>query len=492
MNTSIIRKIVGQVLMSEGAFMLLPCLTSLVYREHEGLAYLITALLAFSLGFFLNFRKAKNTNIYIKEGLVSTGLSWIAMTIFGCIPFYLTGEIPSFVDAMFETASGLSTTGASILTNIEAMSHTALMWRSLTHFIGGMGVLVFLLAIIPSSGGSTINLMRAESPGPSVGKVVPKISMTARLLYAIYMALTALEIILLIAGGMPIFDSVCHAFGTAGTGGFGVKNDSFMSYSPYCQYVAAVFMYLFAMNFNFYSFLLLKQFKKAFGMEEILVYFGITFVTVSIVTINIFPQTGNFADSFRESFFTVGSIMSTTGFSNCDFDKWPMVSRFILVVLMFSGACAGSTGGGIKVSRIHILAKTIRKSLKGYFHPNNVKKIQMDGHPIEHDVIRSVNVFFATFMAVFTLSVFIISFENKDPVTTFTSVAATINNIGPGLAGVGPTCNYADFSILSKLVFIFDMLAGRLELFPLLVFISPDFYKAVAGSVKTKIKKVKA
>lgn len=492
MNTSMIRKILGQVLMSEGAFMLLPCLVSLVYREHEGLAFLITAFVTFSLGFLLNLKKPKTTNIYIKDGLVVTGLSWIAMTLFGGIPFVLTGEIPSFVDAMFETASGLSTTGASILTDIESMSHTALMWRSLTHFIGGMGVLVFLLAILPSSGGSTINLMRAESPGPSVGKVVPKISVTARLLYSIYISLTAIEIILLIAGGMPVFDSICHAFGTAGTGGFGVKNDSFMSYSPYCQYVAAVFMYLFAMNFNFYSFLLLKQFKKAFGMEEIIVYVSITIVTVSIVTLNIFPLTGTFSDSFRESFFTIGSIMSTTGFSNADFDKWPMVSRFILVVLMFSGACAGSTGGGIKVSRIHILAKTIGKSLKGYFHPNNIKKIQMDGHPIEHEVIRSVNVYLATFLCVFTLSVFVISFENMDPVTTFTSVAATINNIGPGLAGVGPTCNYADFSVLSKIVFIFDMLAGRLELFPLLVFISPDFYKAALGSIKTKIKKSKA
>ena len=491
MNTSMIRKILGQVLMSEGAFMLLPCLVSLIYREHEGFVYLIVALAAGLSGFLLNFRKPKSTNIYIKEGLVATGLSWLAMTVFGCLPFYITQEIPSLIDALFETASGLSTTGSSILTDIEAMSHTALMWRSLTHFIGGMGVLVFLLAILPSSGGSTINLMRAESPGPSVGKVVPKISQTARLLYMIYISLTALEFILLAAGGMPVFDAICSSFGTAGTGGFGVRNDSFISYSPYVQYVTSVFMCLFAFNFNFYSFILLKQFKKAFGMEEIIAFACIVFASVVTVTVNVLPQSANFENAFRDSFFTVSSIISTTGFANVDFDRWPMLSKFILVLLMFIGACAGSTGGGIKVSRIHILAKTIGKSLKGYFHPNNVKKIQMDGRPIEHEVIRSVNVYLATFLAVFTISVFFISFENLDPVTTFTSVAATINNIGPGLSGVGPTCNFSQFSDFSKLIFIFDMLAGRLELFPLLVFISPDFYKSVAGSVKSKIKRIK-
>ena len=477
--------------MSEACFMLLPCLVSLIYQENEGFAYLIVAVAAGLCGFLLNFKKPQNPNIYIKDGLVATGLSWIAMTIFGALPFYLTQEIPSLIDCFFETASGLSTTGSSILTDIESMSHTALMWRSLTHFIGGMGVLVFLLAILPSSGGSTINLMRAESPGPSVGKVVPKISQTARLLYTIYISLTLLEFILLAAGGMPVFDSICHAFGTAGTGGFGIKNDSFVSYSPYCQYVAAVFMCLFAMNFNFYSFILLKQFRKAFGMEEIIAFGCVIAASVATVAINIYPQTEGVERSFREAFFTVSSIISTTGFANVDFDRWPMVSKFILVLLMFVGACAGSTGGGIKISRIHILAKTIGKSLKGYFHPNNIKKIQMDGKPIEHEVIRSVNVFFATFMAVFTISVFFISFENLDPVTTFTSVAATINNIGPGLAGVGPTSNFAGFSDFSKLIFIFDMLAGRLELFPLLVFISPDFYKALAGSAKTRIKKIK-
>ena len=352
-----------------------------------------------------------------------------------------------------------------------------LFWRSFTHWIGGMGVLVFLLAIIPLSGGSNINLMRAESPGPSVGKLVPKVRHTARILYEIYFGLTVLEIILLIVGDMPVFDAVTTAFGTAGTGGFGIRNDSLMSYSPYLQWVVTIFMVLFGVNFNFYYLLLFGHVKKALALEEVRYYLLIIVVSVGVIFIQILDIFKSVGESLTHAFFQVASIITTTGFSTTDFDMWPETSKTILVLLMFIGACAGSTGGGIKVSRFVVLFKTIAKELNSYIHPKSIKKISIDGKPVEHEVIRSINVYFITFMVVFSTSIFLISLEGKDMVTNFTAVAATINNIGPGLELVGPTKNFSGFRDFQKYVLMFDMLAGRLELFPLLILFKPAVWK---------------
>lgn len=477
MNRSIIRYILGYVLMIEGILMLLPCLIAAVYREREGFYYLLVACLCAFLGALMSFRKPSNNIFYLKEGCITTALSWIFLSFFGCLPFWISGEIPSFTDALFETISGFTTTGASILSDVEALSHCSLIWRSFTHWIGGMGVLVFLLAIIPLSGGSHINLMRAESPGPSVGKLVPKVKSTARILYLIYFGMTILEFVLLVAGKMSVFDALNTSFGTAGTGGFGIKNDSFMSYSPYLQWVVTIFMILFGVNFNAYYFLLYRQFKKAFSMEEVKYYLLIIVVSIGIIFCNIINIAGSTFEALTHAAFQVGSIITTTGYSSTDFDLWPKTSQTVLVLLMFVGACAGSTGGGIKVSRFVILAKTVVKELRSYIHPKSIQKINIDGKPVPHEVVRSVNVYFITFMLLFAFSVFAISFDGKDLVTNFTAVTATINNIGPGLELVGPTQNFGHFSPFSKLVLMFDMLAGRLELFPLLILFFPALWK---------------
>lgn len=479
MNNSIIKYILGQVLKIEAALMFLPCIVAVIYMEREGLCYLITALVCGAFGILMTKKKPEKFVIYLKEGCIATSLSWILLSFFGCIPFMLTGEIPHIADALFETISGFTTTGASILSDVEALSYTSLFWRSFTHWIGGMGVLVFLLAIIPLSGGSNINLMRAESPGPSVGKLVPKIKYTARLLYIIYLGLTIIEIVLLLFGKMPVFDAVTTSFGTAGTGGFGIKNNSIAGYSSYIQWIVTIFMVLFGVNFNAYYFILMCRFKKAFAMEEVRYYFLIIFSSIAIIFFNIYGTIKNAADALRHSSFQVASIITTTGYSTIDFGFWPQTSKTILVLLMFIGACAGSTGGGIKVSRFVIMIKTVIKELNSYIHPKSIKKIKIDGKPVEHEVVRAINVYFITFMIIFSASVLAISFENKDLITNFTAVAATINNIGPGLELVGPTCNFGHFNVFSKFVLMFDMLAGRLELFPLLILFHPNAWKNV-------------
>ena len=481
MNKSIIRYILGMILKTEGFLMTITCLTALIYGEKQGLVYVIVALACIITGTLVSLKKPANYVIYLKEGCISTALSWILMGMAGAVPFVLTGEIPTYTDALFETVSGFTTTGASILNDIEALSRCSLMWRSFTHWIGGMGVLVFLIAIIPMSGGSNINLMRAESPGPSVGKLVPKVRYTARLLYVFYFGLTFLEFLFLIFAGMPVFDAITTSFSTAGTGGFGIKNDSLTSYSVSVQWIVTVFMILFGINFNAYYLLFFGNIKKVLELEEVRYYLGIILFSVVVISCNIYSMCQGLFDTITKSSFQVASIITTAGFTTTDFDLWPKTSQIILVMLMFVGACAGSTGGGIKVSRFVILFKTIFKEFNSYIHPHSVKKIKMDGKSIEHDVIRSVNVHMITFIALFAISVFIISFENLDLTTTFTAVATTINNVGPGLELVGPTRNFADFSILSKYVFIFDMIAGRLELFPLLILFHPgawkDFFK---------------
>ena len=411
MNGSIIRFILGNVLKIEGLLLFLPAIVSGIYFEHEGIYYVSVAAVCLILGFLMTRKKPKSQVFYLKEGCITTSLSWILLSFFGCLPFYLSKEIPSFTDALFETISGFTTTGASILNDVEALSHCALFWRSFTHWIGGMGVLVFLLAVIPLSGGSHINLMRAESPGPSVGKLVPKIRYTARILYVIYFAMTVLEVILLLFGGMPVFDALTTSFGTAGTGGFGIKNDSFMSYSPYLQWVVTIFMILFGINFNAYYLMLFGKLKKALCIEEVRAYLFIILAAIGIIFFNILHICNGIFDALTHAAFQVGSIITTTGFSSVDFNLWPKASQSILVLLMFIGACAGSTGGGIKVSRFIVLIKTIIKELNSYIHPKSIKKIKMDGKPVEHEVVRSTNVYFITFMIIFSASVFAVSFE---------------------------------------------------------------------------------
>ncbi|MEE0347701.1 MAG: TrkH family potassium uptake protein [Lachnospiraceae bacterium] len=477
MNRSIIQYILGCVLMIEGVLFLIPCLTALIYLETEGFCYLAVALICILIGWIMRRKKPANNVFYLKEGCVTTALSWIFLSFFGCLPFVFTGEIPFLPDALFETISGFTTTGASILSDVEALSHCSIIWRSFTHWIGGMGVLVFLLAIIPMSGGSHINLMRAESPGPSVGKLVPKVKSTAQILYIIYFTMTAIEFIFLLLGRMPVFDAINTSFGTAGTGGFGIKNDSMASYSPYIKWVVTIFMILFGVNFNAYYLILFKQFKKAIKMEEVKCYFMIILASILVIFINIVKTYTNVFKAFTDAAFQVGSIITTTGYSTTDFDLWPGTSKTILVMLMFVGACAGSTGGGIKVSRFLIMFKTVVKELRSYIHPKSIQKIKMDDKPVPHEVVRSVNVYGITFITIFAASIFLLSLDGKDLITNFTAVATTLNNIGPGLNLVGPTRNFDLFSPFAKFVLMFDMLAGRLELFPLLILFHPTIWK---------------
>lgn len=477
MNGSIIRYILGCVLKIEALLMLLPCLVSLLYGEKEGIYYLAVAGVSLFIGVSATWKKPLNTVFYLKEGCVTTALSWIVLSLCGCIPFWLTGEIPTFTDALFETISGFTTTGASILGDVEALSYTSLFWRSLTHWIGGMGVLVFLLAVVPMSGGSNMNLMRAESPGPSVGKLVPKVRYTARILYLIYFGMTVVEMLLLIAGRMPLFDAVTLSFGTAGTGGFGIKNDSIAGYSAYNQWVITIFMILFGVNFNAYYLILFGRLKKALRMEEVRYYFLIILASAGLIFASLVQTTGHVFDSLRHASFQVASIITTTGYSTVDFDTWSQACKTVLVFLMFVGACAGSTGGGIKVSRFVILFKTVTKEIHSYIHPKSIRKIKFEDKPVEHEVVRATNVYFITFVLLFSLSLLVISFEGHDMLTNFTAVAAMLNNIGPGLEMVGPTQNFGFFSPLSKIVLMFDMLAGRLELFPLLLLFHPAAWR---------------
>lgn len=477
MNSSIIRYILGQVLKIEALLLLLPCFVALIYREKSGISFFITFIICIVLGIIMTSKKPKTFVFYLKEGCVTTSLSWIILSVFGCLPFVISGEIPSFTDALFETISGFTTTGASILGDVESLSYCSLFWRSFTHWIGGMGVLVFLLAVIPLTGGSHINLMRAESPGPSVGKLVPKVRYTARILYIIYFGITIVEILLLLIGNMPLFDAITISFGTAGTGGFGIKNDSLAGYSSYIQWIVTIFMILSGVNFNAYYLILFHRWKKALNMTEVKYYFLIIAASTAVIFVNIYNTSLGILGALRHSLFQVGSIITTTGYATTDFNLWSSSAKTVLVMLMFVGACAGSTGGGIKVSRFIIAVKNIFKELKYYIHPKSIQQIKMDDRPVDHEIIRSVNVYFLTFIVLFSASVFLVSFEGKDLTTNFTAVVATINNIGPGLEMVGPTQNFGCFSAFSKYVLMFDMLAGRLELFPLLILFHPVVWK---------------
>ncbi len=478
MNYRMILNILGWMLKIEGACMLLPLICSFIYVEtSECAAFFAVIGLCLLIGSALTAIKAKSKVMYAKEGFVTVALCWIFISAFGALPFVISGNIPSYIDAFFETASGFSTTGASILTDIEALAKSMLMWRSFTHWLGGMGVLVFLMAILPMAGGGNLYLLRAESPGPSVGKLMPKIKESAKILYIIYIVFTLIQIGLLLLGGLNWFDSLTITFGTAGTGGFAVKNAGLAAYSPFVQYVVTIFMILFGIDFGLYYILIFKNRKTFFKSTELRVYIGIILLAILLIFVNTMGMFKTTEEAFRHIAFTVGSIITTTGFATTDFNLWPELSRAIIVLLMFIGACAGSTGGGIKVSRIIILVKSIIKEVRTSAHPRLTLKIKMNGRLVEHETVRGVNVFMAAYAVIFVAAMLIISLDNFDFTSNFTAVVATLNNIGPGLNAVGPMSNYAAFSPLSKLVMSFCMLTGRLEIFPMLLLLSPYTWK---------------
>lgn len=477
MNRRFILYLLGCVLCFEAAFLVLPWIVSLCYGEMEGVAYIGCALLFGALGGAIVFHKPKNTVFYARDGFVATALSWIVLSVCGALPLYVCGDIPSYVDALFETISGFTTTGASILSDVEALSHCSIFWRSFTHWVGGMGVLVFILAIMPLAGGYNMHLMRAESPGMQVGKLVPRIRSTAKILYGIYLGMTLVLIVILLLTGMPLFDALTISFGTAGTGGFGIKNDSMASYTMLQQGIVTVGMILFGVNFNAYYFILIKKWKQALKIEEVRAYFGIVACAILLITLNISGMYSTMFEAFHHAAFTVGTIISTTGYATTNFDLWPEFSKFILVLLMISGACAGSTAGGMKVSRVVLYVKMCFNELRHLVHPRSVNAVRLEDRTVDSSIVRTSGVYLMAYFLIFFFSVLIVSLDNFDFTTNFTAVAATFNNIGPGLSVVGPTGNFGGFSVLSKCVMMFDMLAGRLEIFPMLVLVSSMFQK---------------
>ena len=411
------------------------------------------------------------------DGMVCTGLGWIVLSLLGALPFCLSGEIPRYLDALFEIVSGFTTTGASILSNVEALSKGLLYWRSFSHWLGGMGVLVLLLAIAPSGGGFTMHLLRAESPGPDVGKLVPKMKKTATILYSIYIVMTVLNFLFLVFGGMGVFDAICTAFGTAGTGGFGIKNDSMASYSPYIQNVTTVFMFLFGINFSCYYLLLLGGFKAVFKDEELRLYFGLFVAVATVIVLDVRDLYGSLGEAIRHSAFQVSTIMTTTGFATTDFDTWPMLSKSLLMLLMIVGACAGSTGGGLKCSRLLLIFKSLGRNIRRVTHPTKVEVVRSNGKAVSERVLDNTNAYLAAYAMISVVSFLILCLDGQSVGTTLSAVLATFNNIGPGIEAVGPTCNYAFFSDLSKVTLIFNMLAGRLEIFPMLILFSRQTWK---------------
>lgn len=479
MNKRSIIYILGWVLIVEAVAMQIGTITSLIYGEKEAWYFVLTGVVSAILGVLaIKVKKPKNMVLYQKAGFASTALSWILLSLVGCMPFWLSGEIPSFIDAFYETVSGITTTGATILNDVEALSKGMLMWRSFLHWLGGMGVIVFLLAIIPKLGGQqNIFLMKAESPGPIIGKAVPRMRNYATMLYGIYIILTALEFILLLLGGLNVFEAINTSFSTAGTGGFGIYNSNAAAFdSYYVQTVIAVFMLLFGINFSVYLCLIARKFKQSLKFEELWIYLGIVAVSTAIIAFNISSIYKPY-DAFHQSFFYVSSIISTTGFGLTDVNKWPELSKTVIIILTFIGASAGSTGGGFKISRIILLFKEVRKEFSLLVHPRNVKLVKMDGKAVNHDIMRTTSMYLVLYIGVFAISFLLVSIDNMDFTTSFTAVAANLNNTGPGLGAVGPVGNYADFSILSKIVFIFDMLAGRLEIYPLLLLFAPSAWK---------------
>ena len=466
---------IGLIIKLEAVLLVLPLAVSIIYRERCALSFLITALASLFVGFAVTLiSKPGNRLIYAKEGFVIVALAWLALSAIGAVPFVLSGEVRSYADAFFETVSGFTTTGASVLTDIEGMSHGLLFWRSFTHWVGGMGVLVFIMAIIPSVCDRSIHILRAEMPGPVMGKLVPKLKQTAKILYLIYIVMTVLEMILLLCGGMSLFDSALHSFATAGTGGFGIKGDSIASYSPYLQWVIAVFMFLFGINFNIYYLLLVRRFRSVLKSTETWCYIAICLISVSIITGNIYSIYGNLPDSVRASAFQVASLVTTTGFSTADFNLWPGLSKGILLILMFIGGCAGSTAGGLKVSRVVMMIKMIRREFMKMIHPRSVSAVRIEGKKVDDTTLNGVNVYFALYMVIYFAVFLLLCLEPFDFETNFTAVAACYNNIGPGFGAVGPMGSFSGYSAFSKIVLSATMLLGRLEIYPLLFALIPS------------------
>ena len=479
MNYKMMGRFIAQILSIEAIFMIPALIMSFCFGETgaaRAFVYTLAAIVLAVVVLFLICRGAPSA-FYAKEGLVCVGVSWIVLSLFGCLPFYLSREIPAYIDAFFEIVSGFTTTGSSILTDVEAMSKSLLYWRSFSHWLGGMGVLVFLLAFTGEKGkGFTMHLLRAESPGPDVGKLVPKMRTTASILYLIYIGLTMLNIMFLLIGKMPLFDSVCTAFGTAGTGGFGVKNDSLAGYSPYLQNVTTVFMLLFGVNFSCYYLLLLGNFRSVFRDEELRLYVGIILGAITLIVLNL-QLSGYYAtmeEAIHHAAFTVSTIITTTGFATTDFDLWPAFSKAIIMLLMVVGACAGSTGGGLKVARLMLLMKSLGRNIRQTLNPRRVQVIRNNKSVVDEKVLSNANAYLAAYVIIIFVSFLLISLDNFSVGTNFTAVLACFNNIGPGLEAVGPTCNFSGYSNLSKLVLCFDMLAGRLEIFPMLVLLSKN------------------
>ena len=477
MNYSMIIFILGHLLRYEALFLLLPTVTGFIYGEEETVAFLGIAFLAFVIGTILSLKIPKSKQLYPRDGSVTVALGWIVLSIFGALPFTICGDIPFYVDALFETISGFTTTGASVLPDVEALSHASIMWRSFTHWVGGMGVFVFILSLLPMIGGSTMQLMKAESPGPSVDKFVPKVKDTAKLLYSIYIVITAIQVVVLLLAKMPLFDTLTLTFGTVGTGGFGIKNDSLAGYTSLQQNIITFFMIISGINYSFYFLIISKKFKDALHLEEVRWYLGIIFASVAAITLNIWHLYGGLGESLKHAFFQVGSIITTTGYSSTDFNLWPEFSKTILIILMIIGACAGSTAGGFKVSRMLILLKSIKIELSSMIHPREVKKIRMDGHVVKPETLRTAQVYLVLYWTIFLMSILLISIDNFDFTTNFTAVAATFNNIGPGLAGVGPMSNFNGYSVFSKIVLMLGMLLGRLELYPIILLLMPATWK---------------
>lgn len=465
----------GQMIKVEAALLILPLIVSLYYNEACYMSFIITIAVALAVGFAMTLvSRPENHVIYAKDGFVVVTLAWIAMSGIGALPFTISGEIPHYIDAVFETISGFTTTGATIIPDIESLSRGILFWRSFTHWVGGMGVLVFVMAIIPNFSDRSMHLIRAEMTGPIIGKLVPKAKETAKILYLIYIALTAAEVIMLLFGGMSLYESLVHSFGTAGTGGFGVKADSIGGYNSYIQWVITIFMLLFGVNFNMYYFILIRHFRAAFKIREIWCYFGIVLVSIGIITANIMPIYNNLAESLRLSAFQVSSIITTTGYATADFNLWPGLSKGILLLLMFIGGCASSTAGGIKQARIIILIKMIRNEFNRMLHPRSVNAVKMEGKTVDSATLKNVSVYFALYMLCLFTVFFILCFEPFSFETNFSAAVACFNNVGPGFDAVGPVSNFAAYSDVSKITLSVAMLLGRLEMFPLLLTLSPS------------------
>ena len=474
MNKRMIFHILGMLLILEAALLLLPVLVALIHGEQAGWYYLFTAAGAVLVGLALRTacRPARKT-IYARDGLITVALGWIVLSLAGALPFTLCGDIPSYLDAVFEMVSGFTTTGSSILPNVELLNRCSLFWRSFSHWIGGMGILVFMLAIVNMEGGQGIHLLRAESPGPTVSKMVPRMVDSSKILYSIYFGLTLVQIIFYLLGGMPLFDTLCNAFATAGTGGFAIRADSFAGYGYYHQTVTTIFMALFGVNFSIYFFLLRRKFDLVWKNTELRWYVLIILSSIALITLNILPMYPTAYDAMHHAAFSVSSVITTTGFGTENFDLWPEFSRVILVFLMLVGACAGSTGGGLKVSRLVILVKMVQREVRLLLHPRTVKVMTIDGKAVSNDTVRGVSAYFLTYVFLIMASILLVSLDGFDASTTVTAVLATFNNIGPGLGIVGPAGNFAAFSPLAKVVLTLDMLLGRLELYPMLILLLP-------------------